>query len=251
MIKTLLFLTLAASPAGAAAPKYSGAGGPAAVPLAQDNAYFRDSEHPAYDFWALASFYAPQRNGASCSSASAAMALNALLNARRARGDEDENITEASLTEKVKGFDWKGLASAEGSAGRHGLTLAQLAAGLQEALAAFGGKNFSVSAVSVSTPSAQALEEFRKALSAGERNPDDIMLLHFTQDTLTGAPGGPYAHISPVGAYDAGTRRVLVFDVDRQWYEPYWASDAQVLKAMSAETKAFGRGGYALIKRNP
>ncbi len=95
---------------------------------------------------------------------------------------------------------------------------------------------------------AQSLEAFRKALAGNERDPNDIMLLHFTQDTLTGAPGRVYAHVSPVGAYDEKTHRVLIMDVDREWYEPYWAADTQVFSAMAVKTKAFGQGGYVLLK---
>lgn len=241
------FLLIFATSARAAAPKYSAAAGGAA-PLSQDNAYFRNAANPAYDYWALSSFYAPQKNAYSCSAASVSMALNALLNARRPRGDEEENIAEGALAEKVSGVKWKELVSEAGLDGRHGLSLAQLAAVSKEALAAYGASGFTVVSVAVSTPSAPALENFRKALVENERGPADIMLLHFTQDTLTGAPGGPYAHISPVGAYDEKTRRVLIFDVDRQWYEPYWAADTRVLEAMSFETKAFGRGGWVVLK---
>ena len=230
--------------------KYAPVKGALAVPLSQDNAYFRNPANPAADYWSLASFYIPQRNGASCSSASVAMALNALLNAGRRRGDADENIAEAALVEKVSGVKWKELAGEAGHEGRHGLTLAQLAAASREALAAYGGAGYTVTEVQVGTASAAALESFRRALSGSERNPDDVLLLHFVQDALTGAPGGPYAHISPVGAYDEKNRRVLVFDVDRQWYEPYWAADTQVFRAMAVKTKHFGHGGYVILRRN-
>lgn len=255
-MKTLLLLALLplAAPAEPlivpeGAPKYAAVKGAAAVPLSQDNAYFRNPANPAPDYWNLAPFYIPQRNNASCSSASAAMALNALLNAGRRRGDAEENITEAALVEKVTGVKWKELTSEPGFEGRHGLTLDQLAAGLKEALAAYGGEGYTVTEVQVGTASPAALESFRRALSGGERNPGDVMLLHFTQDTLTGAPGGPYPHISPAGAYDEKTRRVLIFDVDRQWYEPYWAADTQVFMAMAVKTKAFGHGGYVILRR--
>ncbi len=218
------------------------------MPVSLDNSYFRNPANPAYDYWALSAYYLPQQNGASCSAASVSMALNALLNARRERGDEEENITEEKLVGKVSGIPWKELVSAEGAEGRHGLTLVQLAAAAREAMAAYGAAEFSVSSVTVSTQSAQALESFRRALAGNERNPQDIMLLHFAQDALTGAPGGPFPHISPVGAYDEKTRRVLIFDVDRQWYEPYWAADVQVFRAMAVKTEAFGRGGYVILK---
>lgn len=257
-MKALLLLALISLPAAAeppqylavAAQKYAPVDGAVAVPLTLDNAYFRNPGNPAYDFWALASFYVPQRNGSSCSSAAAAMALNALLKARRERTDSDENITEAGLVEKVSGVKWRELAGTEGFEGRHGLTLDQLAAGLKEALGAYGAEGVTVSSVAVSSPTAAALDKFRRTLAGNERSPDDIMLLHFAQDALTAASGGPYPHISPVGAYDERTRRVLIFDVDRQWYEPYWASDIQVLKAMAAKTAAFGHGGYITLRKS-
>jgi len=243
----LVFINLAA-PAGAQPLKYSPVGGAFSVPLSADNSYFRNPANPAYDYWNLSSFYVPQSNNYSCSAASAAMALNALLNGRRQRGDEEENITEDALTGKVSRVKWKALVSGAGLGGRHGLTLAQLAAAVKEALPAYGAAKAAVNSVEVSSQTAAALENFRKALAANERNPRDIMLLHFAQDALTGAPGGPYAHISPVGAYDERTHRVLIMDVDRRWYEPYWAVDTQVFKAMGVKTKDFGRGGYLIIK---
>ncbi len=242
------FLLVFAPAVRAGTPKYAPVDGAAAVPLSLDNSYFRNPANPAYDYWGLASFYVPQGSGSSCSAAAVSMALNALLNARRQRGDEEENISEGKLTEKVTGLKWKELVSEAGADGRHGLTLEQLAAASKEALAAYGAAEYSVGGVAVSTRSALSLEDFRKALSENERDPRNIMLLHFTQDTLTGAPGGPYPHISPVGAYDEKTRRVLLFDVDRQWYEPYWAADTQVLKAMAVKTAAFGSGGYVILK---
>src|SRR3989338_5497101 len=243
----LCFILLIPAAARAGTPKYSAVDGALAVPISEDNAYFRNPANPAYDYWNLSGYYVPQSTVSSCLAAAVSMALNALLSARRQRGDEEENIAEGKLTEKVSGVPWQALVSTEGADGRHGLTLAQLAAASSEAMAAYGALEPSVSSVTAASQSAQALESFRKALAENERNPLNIMLLHFTQDTLTGAPGGPYAHISPVGAYDEKPRRVLIFDVDRQWYEPYWAADIQVLKAMAVKTKAFGVGGYVLL----
>jgi len=241
-------LLLFAAAAPAETPKYSPVDGAEAVPLSLDNSYFRGPASPAGDYWALASYYVPQATGASCSAAAVSMALNALLNARRGRGDDEGNITEVKLVEKVSGLKWKELVSEAGADGRHGLTLVQLAAASKEALAAYGASDFSVSSVTVSTQSALALENFRISLLENERNPQNIMLLHFAQEALTGAPGGPFPHISPVGAYDEKTHRVLIFDVDRAWYEPYWAADIQVFKAMAVKTKAFGHGGYVILK---
>lgn len=229
----ILVLIAFCMPVTAGAPKYAPVDGVAAAPLGGDNDYFRRSGNTAPDYWALAPYYAPQKTEASCSAASAAMAINALLNARRLRGDEEENFSEEAVAAKAKSFDWRALIGEKGDNGRHGLTLAQLSAGLREALAASGVKEPEVDGVSVSTDSKEALAAFRAALEVNESSCTDIMLIHFVQDALTGVPGGSFAHVSPVGAYDAKTRRVLVMDVDRRWYEPYRASDAHVLKAMS------------------
>ena len=243
----LSFLFSFTACAAAGTPKYSPVDGALAVPLAADNSYFRAHGVSAPDYWDLSSFYVPQFNGASCSAASVAMALNALVNARRARGDEEKNIEQQALLEKVSGVKWKELLSEAGYEGRHGVTLDQLGRVSREALAVYAGAGSSVQVTTV-TGASPELEAFRQALSENEKNQGDIMLLHFAQDALTGAPGGPYAHVSPVGAYDAKSRRVLIFDVDREWYEPYWASDIQVLKAMAVKTAAFGRGGYVVLK---
>ena len=47
---------------------------------------------------------------------------------------------------------------------------------------------------------------------------------------LTGDWDGP--HISPIATYDVDLRHVLIMDVDRQWYIPYWSSDEKLLAAM-------------------
>lgn len=247
-MKILISLFLALNGiAAAGADKYSPINGTRAVPLSMDNACLRTPGVKAYDYWSLSSFYVPQYNDYACSAASVAMALNALLNARRVRGDQDENISQASLLDAVTAIKWKELLSADGFEGRHGVSLAQLGVVSRAALTAYSTSAFSVTVTTVEAKSASGLETFRKALAANEKNPDDIILLHFAQDLVTGAPGGPYPHVSPVGAYDAKTRRVLIFDVDRLWYEPYWVADAQVFDAMELPTKSFGHGGYVLL----
>ena len=203
---------------------------------------------PAFDYWNLSSFYVPQYNDYGCSAASVSMALNALINARRIRGDQDENISQLSIPEKIAGVKWKELLSTAGFEGRHGVSLAQLGLISNEAMMAYSPAAFSVTVTTVTVINTQNLGAFRQALILNEKSPNDIMLLHFAQDVITGAPDGPYPHISPVGAYDAKTRRVLIFDVDRRWYEPYWVADTQVFDAMKFQTKSFGHGGYVLIK---
>src|SRR5262249_6904453 len=78
--------------------------------------------------------------------------------------------------------------------------------------------------------SAESLDRVRRLLIDNQRSDRDIVLAYLNQGVWTGDWEGP--HISPVGAYDAERRRVLIMDVDRQWYVPYWVSDAKLLEAM-------------------
>jgi hypothetical protein len=67
-------------------------------------------------------------------------------------------------------------------------------------------------------------------LAASAASDLDLVLACFNQGVLTGDRDGP--RISPIGACDALTGRVLIMDVDREWYIPYWASDGGLLEAM-------------------
>jgi len=70
----------------------------------------------------------------------------------------------------------------------------------------------------------------RELLTSNQASDRDILLVYFDQGVLTGDWDGP--HISPIAAYDSEQRRVLILDVDRQWYIPYWSSDDKLLAAM-------------------
>lgn len=219
------------------------------MPLSHDNEYFRHA--PAHDFWALAAYYVPQMNDYACSAASVAMIVNAAVRAGRTLTNDDQNITQSVLLDRVRAEHWKELLSPEGYQSRHGVTLEQLRTITEASLHAFGAPDSTARAV-IADDSSEGLMRFRLALVENERNHRDALLIHFLQDEVTLAPGGPYAHVCPVGAYDAEHRRVLVFDVDRLWYEPYWVSDTVLWHAMSRSTVSFGAGGYvrALFEAN-
>ena len=103
----------------------------------------------------------------------------------------------------------------------------------------------------VEADDAATRDRWRRALTVNEASAEDQILVHFAQDVLTGAAGGPYPHVSPIGAFDAGTGRVLVLDVDREWYEPYWVSAGLVVRAMAVRTPAFGTGGWLRVRARP
>ncbi len=232
-------------------PKYGPIGAPYAVPLSQDHKYLQDSINPSVDYWNLASFYIPQFNELACSVASVTMILNGITRAGRSLKAEDTNVTQAKLMERINAFNWKDRVTPGGVNGEVGLTLDQLETVVREALRQYGVSNHEIDRVEVTNGDAAALEKFRKALAANEENGNDYILIHFLQDVVTDAQGGPYPHISPIGAYDKTNKRVLIMDVDRKWYEPYWVSDERVLLAMSKKTERYGFGGYLWIRVRP
>lgn len=233
--------------AGPPVPKY----GPGATPLSRDHAWFQSPRHPAPDFWALAPFYVPQLNDYSCSVASVAAVVNALTRAGRPLADSDRHATHASLLASVQAARWPERMRKEGADGQVGVTLDQLAEVVTEALRKQGVAAPLVERFPVEADDAATRARWRRALEANEASAEDLILVHFAQDTLTGAAGGPYPHVSPVGAFDAGTGRALVMDVDREWYEPYWVPAALVVRAMAVRTPAFGTGGWLRVRARP
>ncbi|MFH0997219.1 MAG: phytochelatin synthase family protein [Pseudomonadota bacterium] len=228
--------------------KYGPAGTPYAVPLSHDHKYLQDSQNTAVDYWNLAPFYVPQLNDLSCSVASVSMVLNGIVRAGRSLKAEDTNVTQSKLIETVNAVNWKERVMPGGFHGEVGLTLDQLEAVVKQALRQYEVSNYEIDRVEVTNADATALEKFRHALAANEKNGRDFILIHFLQDVVTEAQGGPYPHISPIGAYDETRKRVLVMDVDREWYEPYWVFDERLLLAMSKKTERYGLGGYLWIR---
>jgi len=190
-------------------------------------------------------FYVPQTNAYSCSVASLAMVFNAATRGTAGSAGTERNLTQDDLLNTVRGIPLRALVSKEGLRGRHGLTLEELKTAAEQTARRLG--------THVTTRSFRnlSLEEFLDILRKNENCATDFLLAHFVQDDLTGAKGGPYAHISPIGAYDLVTRRVLILDVDREWYSPYWVSDEDLLKAINHVTEPYGAGGLVQIRFDP
>jgi hypothetical protein len=74
------------------------------------------------------------------------------------------------------------------------------------------------------------LDNFRSALSVNEASGKDVMLVYFDRGVVTDGPSRP--HFSPVAAYDAANDLVLILDVDRDYYVPYWVQATTLLVAM-------------------
>jgi hypothetical protein len=238
-----LVLVLAASAAEAEEkplPKF----GPEAIPIVEETDYFREA--PAPDYWMLSAFYVPQETSSDCSAAAVTMALNALLGLPE--NADEEIVTESALLEEVKDAKWSMQVAEEGP----GVTFDDFNRVLRASLNAFDLEDATLEVVQPKAADAAALAKLKAALAANEESEDDVILVYFNQGVITGDWDGP--HISPIGAYDAANDRVLIMDVDRDWYVPYWTSTATLLAALvkpiSAEhgVLAGGTGGYIVAE---
>lgn len=225
----------------AAQPKF----GPEAVPILSDTAYLRQS--PAPDYWTLSAFYVPQHTTSDCSAAAVTMAVNA-LRGLPANADQ-EIVTEASLLESVGDAKWNEQVADEGP----GVTFDDLRRVLRESLDSIDLAAATIEAVQPTADDGATLSALRQALAANEASPDNVMLVYFNQGVITGDWDGP--HISAIGAYDAGKDRVLIMDVDRDWYVPYWAPTKTLLAALLKPAPedqgvlAGATGGYILASK--
>lgn len=222
------------TPAASALPKYAAFD----TPLSRDHAYF--SRAPAPDFWSLTPYYVGQQDDVSCSLATLTMLVNAARRVRPLPSDEPL-VTQPKLRARVASPIWEhGLAP-----GGPGVTLDQLGQLTTQSLRAFGA-SARVEVTHVPEASPAALEQLRAALRANEASDSDWLLLDFWAESYVGT--GAYGHIAPVAAYDSETRRVLVLDPDREWYEPYWLPDEIALQGMATVDADAGKPrGYVHV----
>lgn len=201
--------------------------GPMAVPVTVDNGHLRMSAAP--DYWAMASFYVPQQTSSACSLASLAMVTNALRGLPG--GSQDNLVTQEGLLEAVDSRKWREQTKEDGD----GVLFSELVAQTDASLRAFDIKA-TVSANHVGPDAKATLDAFRKALAENEKSANDMIVVYFNQGVVTGDWDGP--HVSPIGAYDATHDRVLVMDIDREWYVPYWTATETLFKAMQRPASA-------------
>jgi hypothetical protein len=230
--------------AGATKPKYGPATAPRAVPLSASNEYFRSKDHAAPDFWNLIGFYVPQVTGSSCSAASVSMVLNA-ARAGLPKSADDKVILQPDLIEAVKTEHWKKLLSLPGYQGERGVTLDRLGRVVEAAFKEFGFAKVSTRVVHAeNTP--EAKKALVEALAENEKSSRDFIIANFNQQAYT--DDADAGHISPVGAYDSETGRVLILDSDREYYEPYWVSVDTFLRGMATQDSTAKKArGYVVV----
>jgi Phytochelatin synthase len=220
MLSLLLLVGLLAQPAIALQDKPKL--GPDAVPVTERTEFLRRA--PAPDYWKLSAFYVPQFTSSACSVASVAMAVNFVLGLPASA--ETPIVIQTALLEQVGDADW----SKRGAEGGDGVTFAEFLAVLNESLESYGVRDYTLETIRPTDRSPATLAAIREALVTNEASDRDLILMYFNQGVLTGDWDGP--HISPIGAYDRESGQVLIMDVDREWYVPYWSPDEKLLDAM-------------------
>ncbi len=221
--------------------------GPLATPITAPGAtdYLRSA--PAPDYWSLSPFYVPQTTSSNCSLATAVMAVNALRGVPAVA--ERPILTQATLLDLVGNDIWR----AQVAEGGPGTTFAEFAAYVEASLHAARVTILPPLVGQFADAGSEALAELRALLLQNEQSEDTVLLVAFNQGVVTGDWDGP--HASPIGAYDAVNDRVLILDVDREWYVPYWTDTATLLAAMVKPVSAVhgrlegDRGGYVFLTK--
>ena len=215
--------------------------GPWLTRLADDPAYLRRAASPAY--WRLAPYYVGQHNDTSCSVATAAMLVNAVRGGAALAGPEPI-VTPPALLACVADPVWTaGCGTNEG----RGVSLRQLADLTRRSLAAYGVAPTAVEAVPLPMAQGEGADAFLHALAAMEEG-EGLVVVNFHAGTVYGA--ADYGHFSPLGAYDEANARLLVLDVDRSWYEPFWVPVDVMLRGMATVSPVDGEA-RGFLRLNP
>lgn len=217
-------------------PKY----GSGVTLLSVDHAFIRNN--PAFDYWKLTPFYIGQQTESACSLAIATMVVNAARPSGQLSADQ-ELVIQSELLKKLGDSEYEKKVATNGE----GINLEKMKDVLERSFKSYGLKDFSITMIRTPEDSRSIQERLHQALIENEKSGADLIVANFIQGVLTGDE--PVGHFAPIGAYDSKRKRVLILDPDRQWYEPYWVSEAAFLKAMVTPDKAAPQGrGYLWIK---
>ncbi len=216
-------------------PKY----GSNAILLSQSHEYLKHNAAP--DYWVISPYYVPQQDGRSCSLASVTMIVNAARSGQKLTVD-DELATQAGVLKRVNDEIWnKGLSDVG-----HGISLDQLKPLIEKSLKAYNVNDVAVTVVHTNDTSEKTKKALHQALVENEKSAKNFIIANFNQKVYT--DDAEAGHIAPIAAYDAKTKRVLIMDPDRLWYEPYWVSEDVFLNGMATHDKTSDQfRGYVTI----
>lgn len=212
--------------ASAPAPKLA----PPTVRLFEDHAYLL--KHASPDYWALSPYYLHQEKGSYCSVATVAMLVNS-ARAHQKLTAADELATQEKLLEKVATANWRDQVGGKG----RGIGLDEFGPILSESLKVYGVPVEKVETFHLDADDAATKKKVHDLLVENEKSDRDFIAVNYLQSEFTGDPEGKVGHFAPVAAYDAKSKRVLILDPDRQYYEPYWVTEEAFVKGMNTFDK--------------
>lgn len=132
----------------------------------------------------------------------------------------------------------------------HGASLDVFRRVAEEAFRANGFPKATVEAIRANDLSEATLTKIHDLLVTNEKSANDFILANFNQKFFTNDSDA--GHFAPVGAYDAVSKKVLILDPDRDWYEPYWVSEKRFVEGLNTKDSENEKyRGLLLIKLNP
>ncbi|MFO7713188.1 phytochelatin synthase family protein [Desulfosarcina sp.] len=201
---------------------------------------------------AIWKYHVKQFHESSCSVASVVSCINAI---RALENDAAHPVSQRDILDRVTTGNWKARMSDGGYRGRRGLPLPLLGQVVKDSITAYKLKVRAVDVVQTpknAAPKSPVRRILTRRLHDFDRHGDGLIIIHFDQGSLVPALNIP--HISPVGAYDAATRRVTLLDVDPEQEKPYQVDLEVFYKGLSCDYhhvfKAFGygSGGYVHVQ---
>lgn len=177
-------------------------------------------------YFSIASYVDTQEKTTFCGISSMAAALNSLPNMVRPITPElapHPFFTEESIfneaTTKIKSRD---------DVLKGGLTLEQI----QQYLNAFGANP------KIYYGSDLTVDQLRKIVKSTLANPHQRAMVDFDRKVLNQAGSG---HFSPIGAYDSKSDSVLILDVAKFKYPPFWVKTGDLLSSLKTIDSDSGR----------
>jgi hypothetical protein len=212
---------------------------PPVVTLTQSHDYLKTHAAPTY--WKMSPFYIGQHTDSSCSLATATIVVNTAQSGSLIYANHPV-ATENDILLRTKDKAWADWTKEGGM----GVSLNQLKDLLPKALKAYGLKNYKIEVVLVNNNSKEMQAKIHQALMQNEKTGRSFLIANFDHSIFTNSES--VGHFSPVAAYDAEKKRVLIMDTFRQEYEPYWISEDLFLKGMMTKDKdADAYRGYLLV----
>jgi len=209
----------------------------------------RDTSGPSLRA-ALFRHHVKQFHESSCSVASVASVLNALL--ERCQPAKAGQVTQKGLLDTVKAAHWQERMTPGGYRGKRGLPLNVLGRVIRASLAAYGIKaKVEVVHAPGGSKARQANKDLVTHLLDFQVRDKSLLIAHFDQGSFIRDLNIP--HISPVGGFDPSLETVTILDVDPGQPRPYKLSLDRFYKGISTSYGGFflpfgyGRGGYVRI----